>query len=86
VHLISDLQKSGMPPGFTDLRLDEEHRSQLPHTVGKVQPTGLSRRARAAAYLRSEARPHQRDRMDSRRRATRTVTLLMNGKTFSPRA
>src|SRR5437762_986311 len=37
VHLISDLQKSGMPPGFTDLRLDQDTEINF-HPVGKVQP------------------------------------------------
>jgi len=37
VHLISDLQKSAMPAGFTDVRLDQDTEINF-HAVGKLQP------------------------------------------------
>ncbi|HSP68024.1 MAG TPA: BatA domain-containing protein [Bryobacteraceae bacterium] len=87
VHLISDLQKSGMPPGFTDLRLDEDTALNF-HTVGKVQPNWAvetviapqhvydPKRARISATVAGFSAPA----------ATRTVTLLMNGKTIQSKS
>ena len=37
VHVISDMQKSAMPAGFADLRLDNGTKLVL-HPIGKVQP------------------------------------------------
>jgi hypothetical protein len=87
VHLISDLQKSGMPPGFTDLRLDEDTTLNF-HTVGKVQPNWAvetviapqhiydPKRARISATVAGFSAPA----------ATRTVTLMMNGKTIQSKS
>ncbi len=36
LHVVSDLQKSAMPPGFTDLRLDPETKLVL-HQIGKAE-------------------------------------------------
>ena len=47
VHLASDLQKSAMPPGFTDLRLDPAT-TLVFHQVGKAE-TELDRRKRGRA-------------------------------------
>ncbi|HEY2843091.1 MAG TPA: BatA domain-containing protein [Bryobacteraceae bacterium] len=87
VHLISDLQKSGMPPGFTDLRLDQDTAIVF-HPVGKVQPNWAvetviapqhvydPKRARISATVAGFGAPA----------ATRTVTLLMNGKTLQSKS
>jgi len=82
VHLISDLQKSAMP-AFTDARLDQDTDLTF-HPVGKVQPNWAvetviapqhvydPKRARISATITGFSAPA----------ATRTVTLLMNGKTM----
>jgi Aerotolerance regulator N-terminal/von Willebrand factor type A domain len=83
VHLISDLQKSAMPPGFTDLRLDQDTDIVF-HPVGKPQPNWAvetviapqhvydPKRARISATVTAFSAPA----------SMRTVTLLMNGKTI----
>jgi hypothetical protein len=87
VHLISDLQKSGMPPGFTDVRLDQDTDITF-HPIGKVQPNWAvetviapqhvydPKRARISATVTGFSAPA----------ATRTVTLLMNGKTIQSKS
>src|SRR6202051_123224 len=87
VHLISDLQKSAMPPGFTDVRLDQDTDITF-HTIGKVQPNWAvetviapqhvydPKRARISATVTGFSAPA----------ATRTVTLLMNGKTIQSKS
>jgi hypothetical protein len=87
VHLVSDLQKSGMPPGFQDLRLDQDTDIVF-HPVGKVQPNWAvenviapqrvydPKRVRISATVTGFSAPA----------ATRTVTLLMNGKTIQSKS
>ena len=87
VHLISDLQKSGMPPGFTDVRLDQDTDITF-HEIGKPQPNWAvetviapqhiydPKRARISATVTGFSAPA----------ATRTVTLLMNGKTIQSKS
>jgi hypothetical protein len=83
VHLISDLQKSAMPPGFTDLRLDSDTAliyhpisSEVPNwTVESViSPQRIydPKRVRIQATVAGFNTPA----------AKRTVTLLLNGKTL----
>ncbi|MGH9646739.1 MAG: BatA domain-containing protein, partial [Bryobacteraceae bacterium] len=86
VHLISDLQKSAMP-AFTDVRLDQDIDITF-HPVGKVQPNWAveaviapqhvydPKRARISATVTGFSAPA----------ATRTVTLLMNGKTIQSKS
>lgn len=86
VHLISDLQKSAMP-AFTDARLDQDTDITF-HPIGKVQPNWAvetviapqhiydPKRARISATITGFSAPA----------ATRTVTLLMNGKTISSKS
>ena len=86
VHLISDLQKSAMP-AFTDVRLDQDTDITF-HPVGKVQPNWAvetviapqhvydPKRARISATVTGFSAPA----------ATRTVTLLMNGKTIQSKS
>ncbi len=81
VHFISDLQKSGLPPGFMDLRLDADTSLKL-HPIGKVQPNWTvenviapqriydTKTVRIAATVSGFNAPA----------ATRTVNLLLNGK------
>lgn len=81
VHFISDLQKSGMPPGFLDLRLGPDTTLTL-HPVGKEQanwsvenviaPQRIydTKNVRISATIAGFHAPA----------ATRTVTLLLNGK------
>ena len=86
VHLISDLQKSAMP-AFTDVRLNQDTDITF-HQVGKVQPNWAvetviapqhiydPKRARISATVTGFSAPA----------ATRTVTLLMNGKTIQSKS
>jgi hypothetical protein len=86
VHLISDLQKSAMP-AFTDARLDQDTDLTF-HPIGKVQPNWAvetviapqhiydPKRARISATITGFSAPA----------ATRTVTLLMNGKTIQSKS
>lgn len=86
VHLVSDLQKSAMPP-FTDARLDSDTAIVF-HTIGKLQPNWTvenviapqrvydPKRVRISATITGFSAPA----------ATRTVTLLMNGKTIQSKS
>ena len=83
VHLISDLQKSAMPPGFTDLRLDQDTDIVF-HPVGKVQPNWTVETVIAPQHVYDPKRVRISATVTgfSAPAATRTVTLLMNGKTI----
>src|SRR3984893_3020441 len=82
VHLISDLQKSAMPPGFTDLRLDQDTDITF-HPIGKVQPNWAVETVIAPQHIYDPKRVRISATVTgfSAPAATRTVTLLMNGKT-----
>lgn len=81
VHLASDLQKSGMPPGFTDLRLDAGTTLIL-HPVGGTVPNWTvenvvaprriydPKRVRVQATIAGFGTPA----------AKRTVSLALNGR------
>ena len=76
-----------MPPGFTDLRLDQDTDITF-HPIGKAQPNWAvetviapqhvydPKRARVSATVTGFSAPA----------ATRTVTLLMNGKTIQSKS
>jgi len=83
VHLVSDLQKSGMPPGFTDLRLDQDT-DLIYHPIGKVQPNWAVETVIAPQHVYDPKRVHISATVTgfSAPAAARTVTLLMNGKTI----
>src|ERR1700674_3628038 len=87
VHLISDLQKSAMPPGFTDLRLDQDTDITF-HQVGKVQPNWAVETVIAPQHVYDPKRVHISATVTgfSAPAATRTVTLLMNGKTIQSKS
>jgi hypothetical protein len=81
VHLISDLQKSAMPPGFTDLRLDPGT-NLIFHSVGGQEKNWTvenvssprriydPKRVKIQATVRGFGTPA----------AKRTVTLVLNGR------
>lgn len=83
LHVISDLQKSAMPPGFADLRL-EPGTTLVLHQIGQPAPNWTvenvvaprrvydPKRVRLQAVVAGFGAPA----------AKRTVTLLLNGKTL----
>jgi hypothetical protein len=80
-HLISDMQKSAMPPGFTDLRLEGDTTLKL-HPVGSVQPNWAVETVNAPPRLYDPAQSKIAVTVAgfNAPKATRTVTLLLNGK------
>ncbi len=87
VHLISDLQKSAMPPGFTDVRLDQDTAMTF-HPIGKVQPNWAVETVIAPPHIYDpkQVRISATVTGFSAPAATRTVTLLMNGKTIQSKS
>ena len=87
VHLISDLQKSAMPPGFTDLRLDQDTELTF-HSVGKLQPNWAVENVIAPQHVYDPKRVRISATVTgfSTPAATRMVTLLMNGKTIASKS
>jgi hypothetical protein len=83
LHLVSDLQKSAMPPGFADLRLDAST-TLITHQVAQAAPNWTvenvvaprrvydPKRVRLQAVIAGFGAPA----------AKRTVTLLLNGKSL----
>lgn len=86
-HLISDLQKSGMPPGFMDLRLEPDTILKL-HPVGSVQPNWAVENVNAPPRLYDPAQAKIAVTVAgfNAPKATRTVTLLLNGKTVGAKS
>ncbi len=86
VHLISDLQKSALP-AFTDLRLDQDTDIVF-HPVGKVQPNWAVENVIAPQHVYDPKRVRISATVTgfSTPAATRTVTLLMNGKTIQSKS
>jgi hypothetical protein len=82
VHVISDLQKSAMPPGFTDLRLDDGTKLVL-HPIGKMQPNWSVEGVNAPQRIYDTKTVHVTATIAgfNAPAATRNVTLLLNGKT-----
>jgi Aerotolerance regulator N-terminal/von Willebrand factor type A domain len=83
LHLISDLQKSAMPPGFADLRLDQGTNLVL-HQIGDAAPnwTVESVTAPRRVYDPKHVRVQAIVAGFGAPAAKRTVTLLLNGKTL----
>ena len=81
LHLVSDLQKSAMPPGFADLRLDPPTMLVF-HPVGKAEPNWTVENVAAPRRVYDP----KRVRIDatiagfSAPAAKRTVSLVLNGK------
>ncbi|MEP6963819.1 MAG: hypothetical protein ABI995_17215, partial [Acidobacteriota bacterium] len=81
VHLVSDLQKSAMPPGFTDLRLDSGTKLTL-HPIGKVQPNWSVESVHAPQRIYDTKNVHITATIAgfNAPASSRNVTLLLNGK------
>ncbi len=81
VHLISDLQKSAMPPGFKDLSLDADT-DLIFHPIGKLQPNWTVESVKAPAHIYDPKRVHIQVTVTGFQTpaATRTVSLIVNGK------
>jgi hypothetical protein len=87
LHLLSDLQKTAMPPGFADLRLDDDT-TLIVHPVGGELPNWTvenvvaprrvydPKRVRVQATIAGFAAPA----------ATRTASLVLNGKTVQSKS
>ncbi len=83
VHLISDLQKSAMPPGFTDLRLDSDTALVFHPIAGDIPNwTVESVIAPQRIYDPKRVRIQATVAGFNTPAAKRTVTLLLNGKTL----
>ena len=87
VHLISDLQKSAMPPGFTDVRLDQDTGSDV-SSDRQAQPNWAVENVIAPPHIYDPKRVRISATVTgfSAPAATRTVTLLMNGKTIQSKS
>ena len=87
VHFFSDLQKSAMPPGFADLRLDPDTTIQF-HTVGgdvpnwTVENVVAPRRVFDPKKVRIQATIAGHDTPA----AKRTATLMLNGKSVQTKS
>src|SRR5579864_2218744 len=81
VHLASDLQKTGMPPGFTDLRLDAGTTLIL-HPVGGTVPNWAVENVVAPRriYDPKRVRIQATNAGFGTPAAKRTVTLLLNSR------
>src|ERR1041385_3761337 len=83
VHLVSDLQKSALPPGFADLRLDA-FTSLVFHPVGSATPnwTVESVNAPRRVYDTKKVRVQAIVAGFGAPAAKRTVSLVLNGKSL----
>jgi len=80
VHLLSDLQKSAMPPGFADLALGPRTRLVL-HSVGQPEPNWTILSVEAPARVRSgQARLRATVAGFQTPAAKRSIALEINGK------
>jgi len=81
VHLASDLQKSGMPPGFTDLRLDAGTNLVL-HPVGGTVPNWTVENVVAPRRIYDPKRVRMQATIAGfgTPATKRTVTLLLNSR------
>jgi hypothetical protein len=82
VHLFSDLQQSGMPPNFNDLRLNAAVKL-VPHALGKAEPNFAIENvvAPSRVYDNKNARVLVTVVGFNTKAARRTVTLMLNGRT-----
>ena len=83
LHLVSDLQKSAMPPGFTDLRLSGDT-SLILHPVGGEIPNWTVENVVAPVHIYDPKRVRIQATVAGfgTPAAKRTVTLLLNGKSL----
>src|SRR5205085_343895 len=81
VHLVSDLQKSGMPPGFADLRLSPGT-SLVYHQIGQPVPNWTVENVTAPRRVYDPKRVRIQATVAGfgAPAAKRTVSLVLNGK------
>jgi Aerotolerance regulator N-terminal len=81
LHLVSDLQKSAMPPGFTDLRLSGDTTLIL-HPIGGEIPNWTVENVKAPTHLYDPKRVRIQATVAGfgTPAAKRTVSLVLNGK------
>jgi Aerotolerance regulator N-terminal/von Willebrand factor type A domain len=81
LHLISDLQKSAMPPGFADLRLDSGTDLVL-HQIGEAAPNWTVESVTAPRRVYDPKKVHIQAIVAGfgAPASKRTVTLALNGK------
>src|ERR1700722_5023615 len=81
VHLISDLQKSAMPPGFTDLRLDP-NTTLVFHQIYQVAPNWTVENVNAPSRIYDPKKVHIQATITGfgAPASKRTVSLELNGK------
>jgi len=81
VHLVSDLQKTALPPGFTDLRLAGDTTLIL-HPVGGEIPNWSVENVKAPAHIYDPKRVRIQATIAGfgAPAAKRTVSLMLNGK------
>jgi hypothetical protein len=81
VNLYSDMQQSGMPPNFNDLRLNEDIRL-LPHPIDKDEPNFAVENVVAPrrVYDARKSRVLATVAGFANKKATRTVSLLLNNR------
>jgi hypothetical protein len=81
VHLVSDLQKSALPPGFTDLRLADDTTLIL-HPVGGEIPNWTVENVKAPTHVYDPKRVRIQSTIAGfgTPAAKRTVSLVLNGK------
>jgi hypothetical protein len=82
VHVVSDLQKTGLPAGFTDLRLDDNTKLTL-HPIGKAQQNWAVESVNAPQRIYDTKTVHISATIAgfNAPATTRNVTLILNGKT-----
>lgn len=83
LHLISDLQKSAMPPGFADLRLDSGT-DLVVHQIGEPAPNWTVESVTAPRRVYDPKKVHIQAIVAGfgAPASKRTVTLALNGKTL----
>ena len=87
VHLYSDMQQSGMPASFADLRLNTDIRL-TPHAVGRPEPNFAVENVVAPrrTFDNRKSRVEATVAGYGNERATRRVSLLLNGRVLETKA
>ena len=83
LHLFSDMQATGSPPNFSDLRLGEGVRL-IPHPIDRAEPnwTVESVRAPRRVYTSGKVRVQATIAGFGGQKATRQAVLVLNGRTI----
>jgi hypothetical protein len=86
LHFFSDMQKSGMPAGFTEMTLPANV-SLVPHAVGKVEPNWAVESVDAPGQVFDPRKATVRAVVAGYHTpaASRTVSLVVNGKVIATR-